>query len=247
VVVDDAIAYLMAGGQLHLVDISDPAAPRRIGLSPLPDGANHLAVAEQKAYLGAGQAGLIILDVSDPAAIRELSRSAGDIGQVTVLGPTVYAVDSMAGLRLFDVSDPTQPHLLGAFHPDDPITDLIVAPSPINLSDPLVYLGTLGQGVRIVNAAIPSGLQVIGVYPAPGSVYSLALEGTRLYVANGWGASGLSVVDITNPSAPTELSFIPAAQNWDSFIDMATVPRPGKVNVFIANRFEGLLVYQDIQ
>jgi hypothetical protein len=246
-VVDGAVAYLLAGGQLHLVDISDPAAPRRIGLYSLPDGARYLAVASQKAYLGAGQAGLIILDISDPVAIRELSRSAGDIGQVAVLGSTVYAVDSVDGLRLFDVSDPAQPHLLGAFRPDEPITDLIVAPSPLNLSDPLVYLGTLGQGVRIVNAIIPSGPQMIGVYSAPGSVYSLALEGTRLYVANGWGASGLSVVDITNPAAPTELSFIPTVQNWDSFVDMAVVPRPGKVNVFIANRFEGLLVYADAQ
>ncbi len=247
VVVASDMAYLMSGGKLHLIDISDPTAPQQVGGYSLPSGANHLAVVGQTLYLGAGQGGFIILDVSDPAAPREISRTAGNTSKVAVLGTTAYAVDGMDLLRLLDVSDPTRPHLLGAFRPGDVITDLLVGPSPTDPSVTLAYLGTLGLGVRIVNVSNPAGPQEIGVYPSRGSAYSLALAGNRLYVANGWGAGGLSLVDITNPAAPAEASFIPpAAQAWDSFVDMAAVPVADGVKVYIANRFEGLLIYSDI-
>lgn len=247
-VVDGPIAYLSSGGQLHLVDISLPASPHLVGRYPLPpSGGSHLAVAGHTLYLSAGQEGFISLDVSNPATIRELGRAAGDTSKIAVLGQTVYAVDGVDTLRMFDVSDPAFPHLLGAFRPGDVITDLAVAPSPANPSIPLAYLGTLGQGVRIVDVSNPAGPREVGAYPAPGSAYSLALAGSRLYVANGGGASGLSVVDISNPAIPVEVSFIPAARDWDSFVDVAAGPVPGGVNVYLANRFEGLLVYPDAQ
>ncbi len=244
-VVEGAMAYLMSGGQLHLADVSNPATPQQLDLYPLPGAPTYLAVAGQMAYLGAGQAGLVILDVSNPAAPREVGRIAGDTSKVTVLGQTVYAVDGVDTLRIFDVADPVHPHLLGAFHPGDVITDLAVLPSPTDHSIPLAYLGTLGQGVRIVDVSNPAGPREIGAYSTPGSAYSLALAGDRLYVANGWGASGLSVVDITNPAAPVEVAFVPAARAWDSIIDLVAASVPGSVNVYLANRFEGLLVYPD--
>ncbi len=246
-VVEGAVAYLMSGGNLHQVDISRPAQPLRLGLYPLPGNPVYLAVAGQTVYCGVGQDGLLILDVSLPAATRELGRLAGDTGKVAVLGQTVYAVDRVDTLRIFDVSNPAQPHLLGAFSPGDVITDMAVAPSPADPSTPLAYLGTMGQGVRLVDVSNPAGPREIGAYLSKGSVFSLTLAGNRLYVANGWGASGLSVVDISNPAAPVEVGFIPAAQQqWDSLMDVAAGPVPGGVNVYLANRFEGLLVYPDV-
>jgi hypothetical protein len=245
--VDGYIAYLLSGGQLHLVDVSNPAAPQQLGLYPLPGAPAYLTVAGQTVYLGAGQAGLVILDVSNPAAPRELGLIAGDTSKVAVLGQTVYTIDGVDALRIFDVSNPTQPHLLGAFRPGDVITDLTVAPSPADPSTPLAYLGTLGQGVRIVDVSNPAGPRDLGAYPSQGSVFSLALAENRLYVANGWGASGLSVVDISNPALPVEVSYSPAAQQWGSVLDVAAAPIPGGVNVYIANWFEGLLVYPDAQ
>jgi hypothetical protein len=245
IVVSGDMAYLMSGGKLHLVDISDPTAPQQVGEYSLLAGGNHLAVAGQTVYLVAGQYGFIILDVSDPAAPGEISRTAGDTSRVAVLGATAYTVDGMDVLRLLDVSDPTQPHLLGAFRPGDVITDLLVSPSPSDPSVTLAYLGTLGRGVRIVDVSNPAGPRELGSYGSRGSAYSLTQAGNRLYVANGWGASGLSVVDVTNPAAPTEVRFIPAAQTWDSFVDLAVAAAPGGVNLYIASRSEGLLWSHD--
>lgn len=244
-VVDGSIAYLLADGQLHLVDIANPAGPQQLGLYPLPGGPAYLAVAGQMGYLGAGQVGLVALDLADPAAPREVARIAGDTSKVAVLGQRVYAVDAVDTLRIFDVADPAHPHLLGAFHSGDVITDLVVQPSPVDPSMPLAYLGTLGQGVRLVDVSNPAGPHEIGAYSTKGSAYSLALAGNRLYVANGWAVSGLSVVDVSQPAKPVEVAFIPAAREWDSFVDVAAASVPGGINVYIANRFEGLLVYSD--
>jgi hypothetical protein len=97
-----------------------------------------------------------------------------------------------------------------------------------------------------VDVSNPAGPRELEVYSAKGSAYSLALAGNRLYVANGGRASGLSVMDVSNPARLVEVRFIPATQEWDSFVDVAAAPVPGGVNVYLANRVEGLLVYSDI-
>jgi hypothetical protein len=68
------------GGGLHVVDLSDPTAPRRVaGINSAT--VNGVVVANDYAYLAAREAGLLIVDIADPTAPRVVgSASVGGQG-----------------------------------------------------------------------------------------------------------------------------------------------------------------------
>jgi hypothetical protein len=238
------IAYVLVGGILHLVDVSDPSALTQVGLYELPFRFVGLAVADQNTYLGAGVEGFVTLDVSDPAALREISRVPGEAGKVAVAGAVAYVVEQVVGVHLIDISNPAGPRQAGFYPWVDPITDLAVAPSPVNPAATLLYLGTLGQGLRILDVSDPSAPREIGAYATRGSAYSVAVVRNRVYVANGWGASGLSILDVSDPTSPYEVAFYPAETEWDSLVDVAALATSESVDILVADRyrFEGVLI-----
>jgi hypothetical protein len=168
----------------------------------------------------------------------------GEAGKVAVAGTTAYVVEQVVGLHILDISDPAEPRRAGFYPWSDPVTDLAVAPSPTNPAATLVYLGTLGKGVRILDVSDPGAPREIGAYASPGSAYSVAVAGSTLYVANGWGASGLSVVDVSDPNTPREVTFYRATAEWDSFVELAGMATAASVDIYVANQFEGVLVFR---
>jgi hypothetical protein len=124
-----------------VLDLSDPAQPReaaRFALDePAPPGrryaAHHALVDDTVAYLGYGDAGLVVLDVSDwtrPRAIGRLSWDGGDTHTCLPL-PTrklVVVTDEQVRdgpaadprhVRVVDVRDPTAPEVV-AVCPEPP-------------------------------------------------------------------------------------------------------------------------------
>jgi hypothetical protein len=114
-------AYIGFGPRLFVVDVSDPSEPRLLGRSDiLPNMASGIDVVNGLAYLAAGWAGLVVLDVSDPAAMLVVSEGPNYPSDqpayaqsVTVDGDTAFVVDhnrfdGQTTLLLFDVSDPAE-------------------------------------------------------------------------------------------------------------------------------------------
>jgi hypothetical protein len=83
----------------HLVDVSDPARPRRVAVVPAPDGTSawSVAVRGRQAALGHDQ-GVIVVDLADPAAPREVSRMATATAVRALLIPFAGRVVAAAGL-----------------------------------------------------------------------------------------------------------------------------------------------------
>ncbi len=104
-----------AAGDLHVVDISDPAQLLR--LSGLPGPAVRAFAVGSLLYVAAGDAGLRIVDVSDPAAPVEVGTldTPGRAIDVFVLDRRAYVADGQGGLRIVDVAHPREPVDLGAF------------------------------------------------------------------------------------------------------------------------------------
>lgn len=109
-------AYLTTlGGELVAVDVSDPTAPKRLGVVETGGVARGLALDGTTAFVAAGSAGLVLVDVADPTAPKV-------VGSAATPG-TAVRVDASAGLahvaawndiRTYDVSDPTAPRFVGA-------------------------------------------------------------------------------------------------------------------------------------
>ncbi|MFQ5595075.1 MAG: LamG-like jellyroll fold domain-containing protein, partial [Anaerolineae bacterium] len=120
---------------LHVVDISNPASPRQVGVYSTPDSATSVAVSGTYAYViwsdptsffpGSGGSGLRIVDISNPASPRQ--AGAYDISEkpgadVATAGTYVYITEGDStfpsedgGLRVLDASNPASPHEVGFY------------------------------------------------------------------------------------------------------------------------------------
>ena len=126
-----AFLYVVADATLFVVDFSNPARPALVGSCALAAAGKDMAVAAVPAetggwliyaYVAAGEAGLRIIEVSDPAQPREVGyydtpwftwRVAADL---TSRPGEAYAhvIDKLGSLRIVRVTDAAHPVLAGA-------------------------------------------------------------------------------------------------------------------------------------
>ncbi len=129
--VDGQTAYL-AGGDIAVASLSlkDPSRPKWLGgtsdrhvHSPYFGGYSHdialvRAAGSDKLYACAadGESGLIVLDVTQPAAPAFAGATMVGVGLLTGVcgqGTTVFVYDDSYGLRVVDVTMPTNPVVMG--------------------------------------------------------------------------------------------------------------------------------------
>ncbi|MBC8163905.1 MAG: PKD domain-containing protein, partial [Roseiflexaceae bacterium] len=154
-------AYIGEGAAFVVVDVSNPAAPRRVARLQTAEMVQAIRIVGQRAYITVDRAGLLIVDIASPTApvivgrISEPESLGSPVGasfyDVQVAGSVAYVASSSAFL-VFDVSNPAAPRLL----------------SRVN-----------------------------------GESYDLAVQGDRVYVAQGF--NGVGVFDVSDPANPVTI------------------------------------------
>ncbi len=211
----DGLAYVADENYgLRVVDVHDPLQPFEIGFHDVPgpyEFFQGVAVDGSYAYIADGgglRTGLRIFDISEPASPNEVASlplTGPDDGalsprteDVAVRDGYAYLAAGTAGLRVVDVDDPTKPVEIGYY--DTP-----------GRSDSLTVLGRfvyLADGdLRILDVSDPEAVAEVGFYDVPGSAQapSVAVQGSRAVVTG----QGLAVLDVSNPSMPTEVAAHP--------------------------------------
>src|SRR6185503_1216661 len=167
-----------------------------------------LVIKGKVAYV-AGQRGLQVIDVSNPAAPRLLGgfQLDGGAGAIAVSESFAYLTWGGSGFAVFDVSDPTAPSLLG--------TTSMAHAGKLEVSGAFVYVASWDSGLQIVDVSNPRYPQVVGSVRTLGNAYDVAISGTVAYVVSyvdlfhihpGFG--GLEVIDVSNPMNPRLLRSI---------------------------------------
>jgi hypothetical protein len=192
-------AYVVGGGWLTVVDVSNSGAPRVVGAMRVIYGWN-VDVVGTFVYVPGYQDGLQIIDASDPAAPREVGLLVTEDGasDVDVVGNTAYVVADEGGLRVIDVANPSAPRELGAVDTPGDWT------SWVDVSGTHAYVTAAGSLIAI-DVSDPAAPQVVAeqAYDYPEAV---DIVGTRAYVVTFWG--GFHVIDVSEPSAPREVATV---------------------------------------
>lgn len=186
-------AYLAGGKVLTLVDLSDPASPRRQGQFEFPDRIWGFSLVGSLVFVADDLAGLAILDVSDPGKprLRGTLKTRGQAKAVVVSGTKALVVDHMAGLALIDVSDVAKPVPAGSLFLDGYARD-------VALSGSLAYAVDSPTGFYAVDLSKPGPLDFAGTLQSANG-QTIAVSGAIACVP---GRAGLQVFDVSNPSAP---------------------------------------------
>ena len=202
--VDGKLAYIAAGHTFTVVDISNPAAPRRGGTHTFPERIWGFQVIGSTAYVAADFYGLGILDVSNPAAptLRGSLKTPGQAKNVAVFKTQALVSDHMSGVDHIDISNPAKPVSLGSFFLDGYSRDVAA-------SGPMAYAVDAPAGMYVFDLSKPGPLDAVSsqqTATAPGTIElsdPSAAEGAQIAVLLGGGM--LQVYDLSNPAAPVKV------------------------------------------
>lgn len=185
---------------LQVIDISDPYAPEvKSTMLGLDDMFRDVVIENTDLYLTVQWEGLAIFDVSDPAVIIQqgFTNIYGTIDGMVLDGGYLYCAG--AGIQIVDVTDPSDPELIGEHGPG--------YTCDIRLSGHHAYVtDDDDHSLRVFDVLDPANPIEVGELEAFGIVYYMDLEGDRIYLAD--QVYGLLIVDITAPETPVDISLI---------------------------------------
>lgn len=162
----------------------------------IPGYANNVDVAGNYAYVAAGSAGLVVVDVSDrtaPSVVATLN-TPGNANDVRIVGNLVYIADGGGGLRIIDVTTPATPVVIGFLNTPGSAYDVVVY-------DGRAYIADGGAGVAIVDVSNPSAPALIGAVDTPGIAKGLDVSGNFIAVADNEPAN-VFIIDASSPASP---------------------------------------------
>jgi hypothetical protein len=200
-----------------VLDIQDKTSPRKVAYLSTNDDTRYIRAASlygMVLYVSADDS-LWVIDVSEPASPRELSRLSGlSTNQMIFSGEYAFINDGNHYIVTLDLSDPAHPERIG---------DLPLSSTTSLRMD--IYghyiLAEANDILYVIDVSLPSSLEIVGEHSfkaplddsTPGIVYPYHIMGTEIegeyaYVTLGTeGRLAIGVLDLSEPSSPREIAF----------------------------------------
>jgi hypothetical protein len=207
-------------GDLQVIDISNPSSPR-LAASLYEGGeaegiyvrGNYAYYVESSYYAGSvsrdGTLGsvascLLIIDISNPYTPVEKGCYCfwGEVYAFDVSGNYAYMTIGwdFEDFLVVDISDPSRPVQVGTTR---------VFGSQLAIKGNYVYI-TRGVGIQVVKVSNPTKPRLVATYEIQENstrTYGIYIEGRSNYAYVGDNAGGLTVLDISNPTAPLKKGY----------------------------------------
>ncbi len=191
---------------LSIIDVSNPAAPVRSAFFPSQTGAASISgwaddtlgldVSGNYAYLATYMGGLVIVDISNPAAPAYSGKLdiASESWDVKVSGNTAF-VANYGGIRAVNITNKAAPALLSTLN-------LGNSPRKIDLVGTKLYAAT-ATTMDIIDISNPAAMALLGSYTMGGGneAFSVVVSGNYAFVAK-YGGNAVLVLDVSNAAAP---------------------------------------------
>jgi hypothetical protein len=136
-------AYVADGTRgLLVIDIADPANPRRVGQVETGRGGWGVAISGNYAYVADSQAGLAVIDVSRPSSperVGEYPMIGGALG-VALWDRYVHVAAGAKGVEIINISNPAKPERVGGYVTGGDVAGVTISGGYIYLADHLLGL-----------------------------------------------------------------------------------------------------------
>lgn len=192
--------YVSHHSSFTVWDVSDPAAPVRMGATELPQEIWGFRVRGDRAYVGANFFGVAIVDISDPASPTVLGNHE-TLGQTkigAVYENRVVLIDHMEGMVLVDATDETAPTGAGSFFLDGYARDVVT-------SGPMAYATDSPTGLYVFDLSAPGPPEPVGILHAPAAPRAIEVQHEAGQVSGllaGAGGGHLQIYDASDPTRP---------------------------------------------
>ena len=192
-------AYVADGWEgIRVLDVSDALAPFEISHYDTPGEAVDVERVGNYLYVADGPAGLRVLQIQSDGRLQEVGSYSfrGYARRLLVSGRYVYIADrDGVGLRIVDVSDPSNPREVGVEGTPARAEDVV-------LVDGYAYVSDGFAGVYVIDVRDPSAPVVKNFISTSPYAEGLAVWGRYVYVAD---YDRVRVLDASDPAAPVEV------------------------------------------
>ncbi len=188
--------YIAGGADFVVFDISQPAAPRRIGRHELFYFCCDVAVSGDYAYVADMVGGLVTLNIARLDSIYQVAQMSFTeaVYQVKIRGNLLFAQYDYfeCPLAILDISQPASPQLLSVYRPPQYIPDFDIVGNR-------VYIADIEYGLRIVDVSQPSHPTEIGSYNRCGIIQGVRMSGSTAAINQN---CSIRLFDLSNINEP---------------------------------------------
>ena len=203
----------------------------------MPGVAENVKVAGNYAYVAAGSAGLVVVDITNrktPFIAATLSLPGGYARDIRLETGIAYVAAGAIGLQVVDIRNPQSPSVIGSLDTAGDARDIAIEPGH------LLYLADGPGGLRVISIADPAAPVEVGSLASAQEMQGVTVTGTMAYAVVGgadrFSSDGkLMAIDVRTPSAPAALGQIAVYGAWD-------VAANGTI-AYVAARTGGMRIY----
>ncbi|HEX8818926.1 MAG TPA: hypothetical protein VF794_03300 [Archangium sp.] len=250
VFVANGYAYVTAlSSGIYIFDVRDPTKPlgTPVLLSSKGDNWNQAWVKDQTLFVASSREGILLYDVSNPAApkrLKALPTPAVDVWGLYVEGTRLFAMSPSprAEVLIYDIQTPTAPSLQSRYVVEDSAPESGESPVGGVVHNNQLYIAHWRYGLAVADVTPPnqpSGQGRFGYDKATTRWVAAGTIGARTVVfeaSEGWG-SRVRALDVTNPKNIQELgSYTPRTES--SVMGLTLVG----TKLYVAHSLDGLRV-----
>jgi hypothetical protein len=208
---DRKLAYLGYGSAIGIFNTNGvpKSSPTLVSLLNLPDSIKCLFYAGGRLYAATTANRVRIINVGNPARPFEEGscRTPAPVGpnvttwetrSLDVAGKYAYFAAARAGLQVINVSNPARPTTAQIFNTRG-------SAQGVSVTGNYAYVAIGDAGLQIVDVSDPTHLRTAGFFKTAGYTRYIQVVGRYAYVS---GGEHLQVLDISNPTHPTEVILI---------------------------------------
>ncbi len=167
-------------------------------------------------------ASTFVSEAAPPPLVTQLAEYGGAVNALVVQGNYAYAATGRR-LAVYDIANPAAPNLVGLSAPGErTITDLAVSGHYVYVVDKGYRVDdtmTFHDGLRIFDASNPAQPSLATTYTVPWHPNRIQISGNLAYVFN---AIGFVILDISNPTNPTQIGAYSATPNYGGIVHNTT-------------------------
>lgn len=190
---------------VQVFDVSQPDSPALGAALDTPGAAWGVALSGNTAFVAGAAGGFHSVDITNPAGPDLLDSWATPMSanKVVVRGTYAYLVDQGSGLQIFDITNPAALQWLGEWDTSGAALDVAV-------SGDIAFVAVDTAGVEVINVSVPTAPQLVASFNTAGNVRGIDAQDGLAFLAD---SSGLVILDVTNPSLPSEITTVDADPN----------------------------------